>query len=102
MSALAKKPVVGSLGGNVLRRFRITLDYPNSRAFFRYTPYYGSDRGLAVVAMTVTPRDTPSPVDPTSGALSVGGPAPSTIVTRLLGDAAFPHHRLHPQPQRPE
>jgi long-chain acyl-CoA synthetase len=30
--------------------------------------------------MTVTPFGSPSPVDPTSGALSVGTPAPSTIV----------------------
>ncbi len=30
--------------------------------------------------MTVTPFGSPSPVDPTSGALSVGLPAPSTIV----------------------
>jgi long-chain acyl-CoA synthetase len=30
--------------------------------------------------MTVTPFGSPSPVDPTSGALSVGVPAPSTVV----------------------
>jgi long-chain acyl-CoA synthetase len=35
--------------------------------------------------MTVTPFGAPSPVDPTSGALSVGVPAPSTIV-RIVGD----------------
>ncbi|RBY95275.1 long-chain fatty acid--CoA ligase [Blastococcus sp. TF02-8] len=35
--------------------------------------------------MTVTPFGSPSPVDPTSGALSVGVPAPSTIV-RIQGD----------------
>jgi long-chain acyl-CoA synthetase len=35
--------------------------------------------------MTVTPLGAPSPVDPTSGALSVGVPAPSTIV-RIVGD----------------
>jgi long-chain acyl-CoA synthetase len=35
--------------------------------------------------MTVTPLNTPSPVDPTSGALSVGVPAPNTIV-RIQGD----------------
>jgi long-chain acyl-CoA synthetase len=35
--------------------------------------------------MTVTPFGTPSPVDPNSGALSVGVPAPSTIV-RIQGD----------------
>jgi long-chain acyl-CoA synthetase len=35
--------------------------------------------------MTLTPYGTPSPVDPTSGALSVGTPVPSTIV-RIKGD----------------
>ena len=35
--------------------------------------------------MTVTPFGAPSPTDPTSGALSVGVPAPSTIV-RIIGD----------------
>lgn len=35
--------------------------------------------------MTVTPLGAPSPVDPTSGALSVGVPAPNTIV-RIVGD----------------
>ena len=35
--------------------------------------------------MTVTPFGSPSPVDPTSGALSVGIPAPNTIV-RIVGD----------------
>jgi long-chain acyl-CoA synthetase len=35
--------------------------------------------------MTVTPFGSPSPVDPTSGALSVGVPAPNTVV-RILGD----------------
>nr|WP_174268130.1 AMP-binding protein [Nocardioides zeae] len=35
--------------------------------------------------MTLTPFGTPSPVDPVSGALSVGTPVPSTVV-RVLGD----------------
>jgi len=35
--------------------------------------------------MTLTPFGLPSPVDPTSGALSVGVPVPSTIV-RIQGD----------------
>jgi len=35
--------------------------------------------------MTVTPYGSPSPVDPTSGALSTGVPAPNTVV-RILGD----------------
>jgi len=35
--------------------------------------------------MTLTPFGSPSPVDPTSGALSVGLPAPNTIV-RIQGD----------------
>lgn len=35
--------------------------------------------------MTATPRDTNSPVDPTSGALSVGVPVPNTVV-RIVDD----------------
>ncbi|MGZ4542412.1 MAG: AMP-binding enzyme, partial [Mycobacteriaceae bacterium] len=35
--------------------------------------------------MTATPFGAPSPVDPTSGALSVGVPVPNTIV-RIVGD----------------
>jgi len=35
--------------------------------------------------MTLTPFGPPSPVDPTSGALSVGVPGPNTIV-RIQGD----------------
>ncbi len=35
--------------------------------------------------MTLTPFGSPSPVDPTSGALSVGVPAPNTVV-RIQGD----------------
>ena len=35
--------------------------------------------------MTATPLGAPSPVDPTSGALSVGVPVPNTIV-RIVGD----------------
>ncbi|RBY83240.1 AMP-binding protein [Blastococcus sp. TF02A-30] len=38
--------------------------------------------------MTVTPFGAPSPVDPTSGALSVGVPAPSTIVRIQDDDGA--------------
>lgn len=38
--------------------------------------------------MTVTPFGSPSPVDPTSGALSVGVPAPNTIVRIQSDDGA--------------
>jgi long-chain acyl-CoA synthetase len=38
--------------------------------------------------MTVTPFGTPSPVDPASGALSVGVPAPSTVVRIQDDDGA--------------
>lgn len=34
MSELTAGPIVGSLAGNVLRNFRVTLDYPNARAVF--------------------------------------------------------------------
>ena len=40
---------------------------------------------MAAPPRTVTPFGAPSPTDPTSGARSVGVPAPSTIV-RIIGD----------------
>jgi len=33
MSAMMSKPIVGSLAGNVLRQFRLELDYPNQKLY---------------------------------------------------------------------
>ena len=33
MSSKAASPVVGSLAGNVLKRFRIDMDYPNAKLY---------------------------------------------------------------------
>jgi predicted aspartyl protease len=33
MSGMMKAPIVGSLAGNVLRRFRVDLDYPNGKLY---------------------------------------------------------------------
>lgn len=33
MSGMMKEPIVGSLAGNVLRRFRLDLDYPNEKLY---------------------------------------------------------------------
>ena len=33
MSSMMKKPIVGALAGNVLRHFRLELDYPNERLY---------------------------------------------------------------------
>ena len=33
MSSMMKEPVVGALGGNVLKNFRLELDYPNERLY---------------------------------------------------------------------
>ena len=34
MSSFTDKQVEGALGGNALRHFRITVDYPNAKAYF--------------------------------------------------------------------
>ena len=33
MSSMMAAPIVGSLAGNVLKRFRVELDYPNSKLY---------------------------------------------------------------------
>jgi hypothetical protein len=38
MSAMMGAPIVGSLAGNVLKRFRIELDYPNQRLYLSVRP----------------------------------------------------------------
>lgn len=35
MSQMLEQPVVGSIGGNVLRDFRITIDYPNGKVYLQ-------------------------------------------------------------------
>jgi hypothetical protein len=34
MSSMTDKPVEGAIGGNALRHFRMTLDYPRGTAYF--------------------------------------------------------------------
>jgi hypothetical protein len=33
MSGMMKAPIVGSLAGNVLKHFRLDLDYPNEKLY---------------------------------------------------------------------
>lgn len=33
MSSMMTAPIVGSLAGNVLKRFRVDLDYPNQKLY---------------------------------------------------------------------
>ena len=35
MSRLAGRPVIGSIGGNVLRQFRVDIDYPDGRLYLK-------------------------------------------------------------------
>lgn len=35
MSRLTGRPVIGSIGGNVLRHFRVDIDYPNGRLYLK-------------------------------------------------------------------
>ncbi len=38
MSSYMDAPVVGSIGGETLKRFRLTIDYPKARAYFERSP----------------------------------------------------------------
>lgn len=55
MSQMTDAPIVGSLAGNALRNFALTLDYPRSRAQFAYA---GWDAGVhaPIVPLTLTPQ----------------------------------------------
>ena len=57
MSSLTTGPIVGSLGGNVLRNFTVTIDYPNSRLFLNASDALEAAHPLALVALTLTPND---------------------------------------------
>ena len=57
MSSLTSGPIIGSLGGNVLRNFRLTIDYPNSRLFLDFAGRQSADHQLTLVALTVTAND---------------------------------------------
>src|SRR5438132_2620096 len=41
MSSYMDKPIVASVGGNFLRNFRVTLDYPAALAYWEKRPNYG-------------------------------------------------------------
>ena len=57
MSSLMTGPIVGSLGGNVLHRFNVTIDYPNSRLYLDSAGHRASSHPLALVPLTITPND---------------------------------------------
>lgn len=48
MSKYMDRPVVGSIGGATLRHFRLTVDYPNERAYFEMSRARGSSSAASV------------------------------------------------------
>lgn len=54
MSGMLGKPVIGSLGGNVLRDFRITIDYPAGQVYLERTSHRGHGP-LDLVGIRLTP-----------------------------------------------
>lgn len=55
MSKMMTKPIIGALGGNVLRAFRIEIDYANNATYFEKT---GSlDTNLVMSGLTVVARE---------------------------------------------
>lgn len=55
MSQMTDAPIVGSLGGNVLRNFAFTLDYPRARARFAYQGWDSATHG-PIVPLTLAPQ----------------------------------------------
>ena len=55
MSRMMTKPIIGALGGNVLRAFRIEIDYGNNASYFEKT---GSlDTELVLTGLTLFPKE---------------------------------------------
>jgi len=53
MSGMMTQPIIGAIGGNVLRAFRIEIDYANNATYFERT---GSpDTDLVMIGITVQP-----------------------------------------------
>ncbi len=81
MSSLTTGPIVGALAGNVLRRFNVTLDYPNAKLFLDFATPGEPMHPLAIVALTVTPND-----DGTYAIAQVlDDPAYSGLRSKLIG-----------------
>lgn len=70
MSGMMTAPIIGSLGGNVLRDFRVSIDYQNGFAYFE-------------------PSATSSEADLTSiGLVLAGGPKGSLVITGISSNAS--------------
>ena len=54
MSRLTGQEVVGSIGGNVLRHFRVDIDYPNHRLYLKHADI-GGKSSLDMVGITLEP-----------------------------------------------
>lgn len=80
MSQLTDAPVVGSLGGNALRNFALTIDYPNARAKFAYAGWDAGTHG-PMVPLILEPQPDERYV--ITGVLD--RPAYAPVRSRLLG-----------------
>lgn len=80
MSSLTTAPIVGSLAGNVLRNFDVTVDYPNSRTIFSGGTAQAV-RPFDLVPLTLTPLP--------SGSYSIAGildaPAFAAVRSKVIG-----------------
>ena len=54
MSGMMTQPIIGAVGGNVLRAFRIEIDYANSSTYLEETGAIDSD--LTMIGITLLPR----------------------------------------------
>ncbi len=55
MSKIAGKPVVGSVGGNLLQAFRVDIDYPKGQVYLKRAPGI-EDKPIDMVGVTLEPQ----------------------------------------------
>ncbi len=53
MSGMLERPVIGSIGGNVLRDFRVTIDYPAGKVYLLRQPLSSKPALPAMVGITL-------------------------------------------------
>jgi predicted aspartyl protease len=85
MSRMLTKPIIGALGGNVLRAFRIEIDYVNNASYFEKTGSLDTD--LVMTGLSLFPKEdgtfTISSVVKQNGKALVDGILPGDRLIRI-------------------
>lgn len=94
MSGMVDKPIIGSIGGNVLRDFRVTIDYPAGKIYLQRQP---SEQSLALDMVNITLGKAPQGgYEIVGAASSVQGVLPGDRLTKIDGQqvSALPYYRV--------